>query len=98
MLSCEKEKADPGWKRVRLRYLDSTNDVLRVLAGLHLLEAPPSVLAVDASLVPSGPGSGLPNWELTLARLAATLADCTVRRLRGARSAYPAWWDLMHEI
>ena len=72
--------------------------MLRVLAGLHLLEAPPSVLAVDASLVPSGPGSGLPNWELTLARLAATLADCTVRRLRGARSAYPAWWDLMHEI
>lgn len=58
----------------------SGNDVIRFLAGLHLVENPPSVLAVDACLIPTGPLPGqLVNWERTLARIAATLADCAVR-------------------
>lgn len=67
----------------------AAEDLVRFLAGIHLLPAPPEVLLVD-DLLPcsTGPGGPQPGWERLLARLTAMLADLAVRGAGAACSMH----------
>ncbi|KAL6780552.1 hypothetical protein ACKKBF_B12655 [Auxenochlorella protothecoides x Auxenochlorella symbiontica] len=58
-----------------MKYLESGDELVRFLAGLHLLPSLPDALLVDG-LLPTGPASvNSGSWERLLCRLSASLVE-----------------------
>jgi hypothetical protein len=77
--------ADAPWRQVRMKYVESGDDVMRYASLLHLSSAPPSVILLDdLDQLPVGgaadAGGRVKTRQEALCQLLAVLCDSLVRK------------------